>query len=101
MFIDQNPEYEGEVIFEMKKVFIALLLGITCLMGCSYVADSETPERFEYVEDGYYGWFDVVRDTQTGVMYAVSSGIYNHGNVTVLIDADGSPLLYEEYKIHG
>ncbi len=76
----------------MKKVFIALLLGVTCLMcGCVYTADSETPERFEYVDRGYYGWFDVVRDTKTGVMYAVSK------DVTLLVNADGSPLLYEEY----
>ena len=81
----------------MKKVFIALLLGVTCLMGCTHITKSETPERFEYVEDGYYGRFDVVRDTQTGVMYAVSSKPYNYGTVTVLVNADGSPLLYEEY----
>lgn len=81
----------------MKKAFIALLLGVICLMGCSYVADSETPKRFEYVDRGYYGWFDVVRDTKTGVMYAVSHEPYNYGTVTLLVNADGSPLLYEEY----
>lgn len=81
----------------MKKAFIALLLGITCLIGCSHIADSETPKRFEYVDRGYYGWFDVVRDTQTGVMYAVSQEPYNYGTVTLLVNSDGSPLLYEEY----
>jgi hypothetical protein len=82
----------------MKKVFIALLLGVTCLMcSCVYTADSETPKRFEYVDRGYYGWFDVVRDTKTGVMYAVSQEPYNYGTVTLLVNADGSPLLYEEY----
>lgn len=82
----------------MKKVFIALLLGVTCLMcGCVYTVDSETPQRFEYVDNGYHGYFDVVRDTKTGVMYAVSDMTYSYGSVTVLVNTDGLPLLYEEY----
>ena len=30
------------------------------------------------------------------VMYAVSDGTYNHGNFTLLVDANGNPLLYGE-----
>lgn len=34
------------------------------------------------------------RDTR--VMYAVSDGSYNYGTFTLLVDADGNPMLYEE-----
>ena len=38
----------------------------------------------------------IVYDKYTKVMYAVSNRTYNVGNFTLLVDADGSPLLYEE-----
>lgn len=39
--------------------------------------------------------FDIYYDKKTKVMYAVSNGGYNHGNVTLLVDAEGKPLLYQ------
>lgn len=47
--------------------------------------------RFEVVESDNAYWM-VVRDVQTGVLYAVSTGYYNKGNFTVLVDEDGKPL---------
>lgn len=84
----------------MKKIFAVLatlMLGVT-IAGCSpnpaettYVDD--TPSRFVIIErsDNWY----IVVDQETKVMYAVSSGSYNYGSFTMLVDSDGTPLLYE------
>lgn len=50
--------------------------------------------RFEVVEPDNAYW-EVVRDVQTGVLYAVSTGYYNKGCFTVLVDKDGKPLRAE------
>lgn len=39
--------------------------------------------------------FKIYYDKKTKVMYAVSDSQYNRGNVVLLVDADGKPLLYE------
>ena len=39
--------------------------------------------------------FYVVYDNETKVMYAVSDGLYNRGVLTMLVNADGTPKLYE------
>ena len=38
--------------------------------------------------------FRIYYDKETKVMYLISA-IYNGGGITVLVDADGKPLLYE------
>lgn len=84
----------------MKKIFVVLvtlMLGVT-IAGCSpnpvettYVDD--VPSRFVIIEKS--GSWSVVADQETKVMYAVSTGSYNLGNFTMLVDSDGTPLLYE------
>jgi hypothetical protein len=37
----------------------------------------------------------IVYHVDTKVMYAVSCGDYNRGNFTLLVDEDGSPMVYE------
>lgn len=49
--------------------------------------------RFTFVSDEIY--FHIYYDKKTKVMYAVSNSQYNRGNVVLLVDADGKPLLYE------
>ena len=82
-------------------VFAALLLLILVLLcSCSGPADnmqvlgdqSKEPTTFMLVEE-YNGFYTVV-DSDTGVMYAVSSGGYNHGTLTLLVNADGTPKLF-------
>lgn len=41
------------------------------------------------------GSYDVVYQKDTKVMYVISSGTYNHGTFTLLVNADGSPMIYE------
>lgn len=84
------------------SIFFGLAL-IAFVFGSAYVLkgisqDSKTkasmPEdRFIKIED----WGDnfVMYDRKTKVQYFVF-GEYNHGGgITVLVDADGKPLLYE------
>ena len=54
----------------------------------------ESERQFEYVSTEFD--FKVIYHKKTKIMYAVSSGYYTYGNLTVLVDAEGKPLLYEE-----
>lgn len=40
--------------------------------------------------------YDVLYHKDTKVMYVVSKGYYNQGTFTIMLDAEGMPLLYEE-----
>ena len=68
------------------------------LSACSTKQTSEVVKgetsRMVYVEEtSRYG---IVYDKYTKVMYAVSNSGYNYGNFTLLVDANGNPLLYGE-----
>lgn len=78
----------------MKKV-IAFLIGLASLVlvSCTPALASDEPP-FETVYSDYY--YKVVYHKQTKVMYVVSDGRYNEGNFTLLVNADGKPLVYTE-----
>lgn len=80
----------------MKKV-IALLLILLMLAGCGFSARAESKsgnnKRFVIIETGQT--YTIVVDRKTWVMYAVSDGAYNHGTFTLLVDKDGSPLIWD------
>lgn len=84
----------------MKKIFVVLatlMLSVT-LMGCSAnpaetTYTDDVPSRFVIIEQS--DLWNVVADQETKVMHAVSAGSYNYGNFTMLVDSDGTPLLYE------
>ena len=42
------------------------------------------------------GTYKIVYHQETKVMYAISAGAYNAGTFTVMLDADGKPLLHKE-----
>ena len=75
------------------------------LTGCSKRTDSQEDSQdsqetnmFVVIQksDEYEYPYDIVYQRDTKVMYAVSRGAYNNGNLTVLVNPDGTPLLYEE-----
>lgn len=76
---------------------IALVAVLLLLSGCSKVEKAEIVQRnvgrFVVIEEAMI--WDVVADRHTGVMYAVSRGGYNHGNFTLLVDAEGKPLIWK------
>lgn len=77
------------------KVAIGLIF-ISLLIGCKSV-DSEiyegNTEFFKTISDEHYG--NIVYDTRTGVEYWLSTGADNVGTLTLLVDADGKPLIYD------
>ena len=77
----------------MRKIIITSLLCIICLAGCAKETASDKQRRFFTVEE--YQTFIIVRDGYTDVLYTVSTGTYNSGDLTLLVDADGKPLLYD------
>jgi hypothetical protein len=86
-----------------KRIVCALLCVIFALIliGCSTpmkrVDDKQQkpPSMFVIVEGGKgLDAYCVVYHRDTKVMYAVSCGTYNTGNFTVLVNPDGSPMLW-------
>ena len=83
----------------MKRALLIALI-VLMLTGCSQTSveaetDLNTKSRFGVLEETYM-WL-IVTDRDTGVMYAVSKGMYNMGSFSVLVDADGTPLIYDGY----
>lgn len=81
-----------------RKIAIALMA--LMLTGCANIERAEEVNdvsRFVTVEQTMQ--WEIVYDKETGVMYAVSGGSYNVGNFTLLVDAEGNPLIYEGVEI--
>lgn len=76
---------------------IASLIGPSMIFaGCSgEKAEASSNSRFMRIESDVKWNWDVYADRETGVMYAVSNGNYNKGTFTLLVDANGDPLIYE------
>jgi hypothetical protein len=84
----------------MKKKLIAILIvGMLSLTACTKIEsvnDNKQNETSMFVEvETTVGW-KIVYHKETKVMYAVSCGGYNCGNFTLLVNADGSPMLWKE-----
>lgn len=83
----------------MKKLFVAIIiLAMIMLLGCGLNSlsgkniDVET-ERIKKVYGGPYEQIFV--DTETNVMY-LYEGLGYGGGMTVMLDKDGKPLLWEK-----
>lgn len=89
----------------MKKrvaVVVYILALVIAMTACAwsevektYDEDSDDPIISMFVEVEGNSEFRVLYHRETKVMYAVSVGGYNRGNFTVLVNPDGSPMLYE------
>ena len=83
----------------MKKV-LAVIFALVVAVSVSAcganqpekVDNADFSSRFVIVEDAD-SWY-VVADKDTRVMYVVSDGFYNRGTFTLLVNADGTPLVY-------
>lgn len=76
----------------MKRMLITIIAATTLLVGCSSISEAQTKNRFMVLSQEYNG--NIIYDTQTGVEYWSSNGSYNRGTLTMLVDADGKPLIY-------
>lgn len=86
----------------MKKTFIVLMMIAAMAVGLISCHDDSQPKELEsadgssflMVEDGVS--YDIVYHKETKVMYIVSGGQYNRGSFTVMVNADGTPMIYKE-----
>lgn len=86
----------------MKKSIIGIVIAFALLCtGCSSDTKSvetenseETSSMFVEVESSYI--WKVVYHKDTKVMYVVSDSSHNMGTFTVLVNADGTPMIYGE-----
>lgn len=86
----------------MKKISIRIIAVIlfavlicTGLSACQPVEkanESDQPSMFVQIEET--GSWKIVYHRETKVMYAVSFGAYSCGTFTLLVNPDGSPMLY-------
>lgn len=81
------------------KRFLALLTVLVMLLFCGcaqtnveYEQTTET-SMFVVVEQGTL-WY-VVYHRETKVMYAISRGVYNSGTFCLLVNPDGTPMVWE------
>ena len=87
----------------MEKNLLFLLVVILLAIGVTSCAPTQTSSevekhtssRFVRIEHNTAA-YNVVYDKETRVMYAVSAGPHNYGHFTLLVDAEGKPLLYNK-----
>ena len=86
-----------------QAITIALLvlliaLGVGMLAGCGggeTQSDAEAP--FAWIYSTGIAMYRVGYDRDTGVMYCMSNGYGNSGTLTMLVNADGTPKVWEGY----
>lgn len=82
-----------------KKLITVLIIGMLSLTACTEVEsinDNKQDNTSMFVEIEHTDTWTVVYHKETKVMYAVSSSGDNYGNFTLLVNANGSPMLWEE-----
>lgn len=89
----------------MRRKIVAALLSVLlliCLTACSggiaKVQNVNSSPASMFVKLEQTSEWCIVYHRDTKVMYAVSYGNYNSGTFTLLVNADGSPMLYEGEK---
>lgn len=83
----------------MMNKIIAILLIITLMLGLIACVPNNKAEEIQTGESRMViieqtTTYFIAYDRYTKVMYAISHSGYNCGNFTLLVDADGNPLLY-------
>lgn len=83
------------ILAKIIAIVLVVVLLAVALVGCTKIekesTDSDT-SMFVCVEET--ASFSVVYHKDTKVMYAVSVGYNSAGNFTLLVNADGSPMLW-------
>lgn len=84
----------------MKKIkliviSIVIIFSLFLLTACANTSNAETESEKQFIKISDEGIFCIYYHKRTKVMYAVSNGYYNYGTMTLLVDSEGKPLLYE------
>lgn len=81
----------------MKRILMFILvIFVICVTLCACSSgnnETQNSSMFAVVETTYN--YEIVYNKSTKVMYAVSDGSYNHGTFTLLVNADGTPMIYK------
>lgn len=76
-----------------------LIIGVLlALAGCTHMERVQKPvetSMFVLIEGGSTNNYLIVYHKETKVMYAISNGTYNGGSFTVMVNPDGSPMLWK------
>ena len=86
----------------MRKNIIITVLAfilagfVLCGALCFQEADADSTIGFEVIDRSFRSTW-IVYDVETGVMYAMSHGSYNTGSMTVMVNPDGTPRVWEGY----
>ena len=84
-----------------KKIILAVLLAVMMFTLCACsdmksVKEVETEYDAAFMVYQKYMSGNIIVDTQTNVMYWMSTGAYNSGTLTMLVEKDGSPKIYRD-----
>lgn len=88
----------------MKRWFCCMLVAAFLVFGLAACAGDRYKgtqiEEYDsassmFIEVENAAYWRVLYHKDTKVMYVVSTGSYNNGNFTLLVNPDGSPMLYE------
>lgn len=82
----------------MKRILIAsLFLVLLVFASCTATVEKNEKQQeismFVSIEKAVY--WEVVYHKETKVMYTVSRGMYNSGDFTLLVNPDGTPMIYK------
>jgi len=78
------------------KAIILAVIACMMLSSCSRVETAKNEDDTSmFVEVETTTLWKVVYHKDTKVMYAVSDSNYNRDTFTLLVDADGKPMIYE------
>lgn len=78
------------------KRFLVMIIVMFLLTGCGETTESKEQNMFVTIQEyDRFHEYDVVYHRNTKVMYAVAHGTYSRGIFTVLVNSDGTPMLYE------
>ena len=80
-----------------NKALITIMLLTVILSGCGERTIQDEQDSYDtyFVRIGSESGGSIVYDSRTGVQYWRSEGTYNYGTLTILLDADGNPLIYK------
>lgn len=82
------------IVICLFMIIFGLVACATSTVNATDSSNNYNGNMFTKVESGLSDFY-VVYDNETKVMYAVSDGLYNRGTLTMLVNADGTPKLYD------
>lgn len=85
----------------MKKIFLILIITISIMLtACGsgkYTEEEVNRQEFNnklFIKISDEGHGQIIVDKETRVMYWVSCGTYNYGTLTLLVEKNGNPRIW-------